>query len=85
LVGRQPKFKIHTNMDGDVRHCQRAGSRSSDRQSGWAALGQVAHHRHPHRAREVQGLRITLNVYNTLEEIDTFAAAVEASRNRRRE
>ena len=41
-------------------------------------LGQAPHHRHADRARRsTRALRVTPNVYTTLDEIDTFAEAME--------
>jgi selenocysteine lyase/cysteine desulfurase len=78
-VARQPKFKIHTSMDPAqscaIANVQIVGvptakvvSRLWDR---WRIIATPIVH------EEFEGLRVTPNVYTTLEEIDTFAAAME--------
>jgi len=78
-LARQPKFKIHTSMDPAqscaIANVQIVGvptakvvSRLWDR---WRIIATPIVH------EEFEGLRVTPNVYTTLEEIDTFAAAME--------
>ncbi len=78
-LARQPKFKIHTSMDpaqsGAIANVQIVGvptakvvARLWDR---WRIIATPIVH------EEFEGLRVTPNVYTTLEEIDTFAAAME--------
>src|SRR5882672_1856961 len=78
-LARQPKFRIHTSMD-PVQSCAIANvqvlgvptakvvGRLWDK---WRIIATPIVH------EEFEGLRITPNVYTTLEEIDTFAAAME--------
>ena len=78
-LSRQARFKIHTSMD-PAQSCAIANvqviglptakvvSRLWDR---WRIIATPIVH------EEFEGLRITPNVYTTLEEIDTFAAAIE--------
>ena len=75
----QPKFKIHTSLD-PAQSCAIANvqiigvptakvvTRLWDR---WRIIATPIVH------EEFEGLRVTPNVYTTLEEIDTFAAAME--------
>ena len=42
-----------------------------------APLEQAPDHRDAHQARRVPGLRVTPNVYTTLDEVDRFVAAIE--------
>jgi selenocysteine lyase/cysteine desulfurase len=78
-LARQPKFKIHTSMDPAqscaIANVQIVGvptakvvSRLWDR---WRIIATPIVH------EEFEGLRVTPNVYTTLEEVDTFAAAME--------
>jgi len=78
-LAQQPRFKIHTSMDPAqscaIANVQLIGiptakvvSRLWDR---WRIIATPIVH------DEFEGLRITPNVYTTLEEIDTFAAAME--------
>ncbi|HEU4936228.1 MAG TPA: aminotransferase class V-fold PLP-dependent enzyme [Vicinamibacterales bacterium] len=78
-LARQPKFKIHTSMDPAqscaIANVQIVGlptakvvTRLWDR---WRIIATPIVH------DEFEGLRVTPNVYTTLEEIDTFAAAME--------
>jgi isopenicillin-N epimerase len=78
-LARQPKFKIHTSLDAAqscaIANVQIVGvptakvvTRLWDR---WRIIATPIVH------EEFEGLRVTPNVYTTLEEIDTFAAAME--------
>ena len=78
-LARQPKFKIHTSMDPAqscaIANVQIVGvptakvvTRLWDR---WRIIATPIVH------DEFEGLRVTPNVYTTLEEVDTFAAAME--------
>ena len=78
-LARQAKFKMHTSMDPAqscaIANVQIVGvptakvvSRLWDR---WRIIATPIVH------EEFEGLRVTPNVYTTLEEIDTFAAAME--------
>jgi len=78
-LARQAKFKIHTSMDPAqscaIANVQIVGvptakvvARLWDR---WRIIATPIVH------EEFEGLRVTPNVYTTLEEIDTFAAAME--------
>jgi len=78
-LARQPKFKIHTSLDAAqscaIANVQIIGvptakvvTRLWDR---WRIIATPIVH------EEFEGLRVTPNVYTTLEEIDTFAAAME--------
>ena len=78
-LSRQPKFTIHTSMDPAqscaIANVQIGGvptakvvTRLWDR---WRIIATPITH------EEFEGLRVTPNVYTTLEEIDTFAAAME--------
>jgi selenocysteine lyase/cysteine desulfurase len=78
-LARQSKFKIHTSMDPAqscaIANVQIVGvptaqvvTRLWDR---WRIIATPITH------EEFEGLRVTPNVYTTLEEIDTFAAAME--------
>jgi len=78
-LARQAKFKIHTSMDPAqscaIANVQIVGlptakvvTRLWDR---WRIIATPIVH------EEFEGLRVTPNVYTTLEEIDTFAAAME--------
>jgi selenocysteine lyase/cysteine desulfurase len=78
-LARQPKFTIHTSLDPAqscaIANVQIAGvpttkvvTRLWDR---WRIIATPIVH------EEFEGLRVTPNVYTTLEEIDTFAAAME--------
>ena len=78
-LARQPKFKIHTSMDPAqscaIANVQIVGvptaqvvTRLWDR---WRIIATPIVH------EEFEGLRVTPNVYTTLEEVDTFAAAME--------
>ncbi len=78
-LARQSKFKIHTSMDPAqscaIANVQIVGvptakvvTRLWDR---WRIIATPIVH------EEFEGLRVTPNVYTTLEEVDTFAAAME--------
>jgi selenocysteine lyase/cysteine desulfurase len=78
-LARQPKFKIHTSLEPAqscaIANVQIVGvptakvvSRLWDR---WRIIATPIVH------EEFEGLRVTPNVYTTLEEVDTFAAAME--------
>jgi selenocysteine lyase/cysteine desulfurase len=78
-LGKQAKFKIHTSMDPAqscaIANVQVVGiptakivSRLWDR---WRIIATPIVH------EEFEGLRVTPNVYTTIEEIDTFASAME--------
>ena len=78
-LAAQPKFKIHTSLDPAqscaIANVQIVGvptakvvTRLWDR---WRIIATPIVH------DEFEGLRVTPNVYTTLEEIDTFAAAME--------
>ena len=78
-LGRQAKFRIHTSMDPAqscaIANVQVTGvptakvvTRLWDR---WRIIATPIVH------EEFEGLRVTPNVYTTLEEIDTFGAAME--------
>ena len=78
-LSQNPKIKIHTNLDpahscaiGTVQitdvPTQKVVARLWDR---WRIIGTPIVH------AEYEGARITPNVYTTLEEVDTFAAAME--------
>ena len=78
-LARQTKFKMHTSMDPAqscaIANVQIVGvptakvvARLWDR---WRIIATPIVH------EEFEGLRVTPNVYTTLEEIDTFAAAME--------
>jgi len=78
-LARQAKFKMHTSMDPAqscaIANVQIVGvptakvvARLWDR---WRIIATPIVH------EEFEGLRVTPNVYTTLEEIDTFAAAME--------
>ena len=78
-LSRQPKFRIHTSLDPAqscaIANVQIVGiptpkivSRLWDR---WRIIATPIIH------EEFEGLRVTPNVYTTLEEIDTFATAME--------
>jgi selenocysteine lyase/cysteine desulfurase len=78
-LAKQPKFKIHTSMDPAqscaIANVQVVGiptpkivSQLWDR---WRIIATPIVH------EEFEGLRVTPNVYTTIEEIDTFASAME--------
>jgi len=78
-LGGHPKFRIHTNLDpahscaiGNVQIAGVQTARLVPRLwERWRIIATPIVH------REYEGVRVTPNVYTTLEEIDTFAAAME--------
>jgi selenocysteine lyase/cysteine desulfurase len=78
-LGRHPKFRIHTNLD-PAHSCAIGNVQTLGVPTGkvvahlwekWRIIATPIVH------AEYEGLRVTPNVYTTLEEIDTFAAAME--------
>jgi isopenicillin-N epimerase len=78
-LGASPKFRIHTNLDpahscaiGNVQIVGVPTARLVPRLwERWRIIATPIVH------AEYEGVRVTPNVYTTLEEIDTFAAAME--------
>ncbi|MEX1127294.1 MAG: aminotransferase class V-fold PLP-dependent enzyme [Vicinamibacterales bacterium] len=78
-LGRNPKFRIHTNLDpahscaiGNVEMIGvPTGQVVSQLWEKWRIIATPIVH------AEYTGLRVTPNVYTTLEEVDTFIAAME--------
>ena len=76
---KNPKVKIHTNLDPAhscaIGNVQIAGVKTNDvvgrLWTKWRIIATPINH------EEYEGLRVTPNVYTTLEEVDTFAAAME--------
>jgi len=78
-LGRNPKFRIHTNLD-PAHSCAIGNVQTLGVPTGkvvahlwekWRIIATPIVH------AEYEGLRVTPNVYTTLEEIDTFTAAME--------
>ena len=78
-LARQPKFRIHTSMD-PAQSCAIANVQIPGIPSAkvvgrlwdkWRIIATPIAH------EEFEGIRVTPNVYTTLDEIDTFAAAME--------
>ena len=78
-LGRNPKFRIHTNLDpahscaiGNVEMIGvPTGQVVSQLWEKWRIIATPIVH------AEYTGLRVTPNVYTTLEEVDTFITAME--------
>jgi isopenicillin-N epimerase len=78
-LGSKPKFRIHTNLDPAhscaIGNVQIVGVPTAQVVAQlwekWRIIATPIVH------AEYEGLRVTPNVYTTLEEIDTFAAAME--------
>lgn len=78
-LSRQSKFKIHTSMDPAqscaIANVQIVGTPTAKvvgrLWDKWRIIATPIAH------EEFEGVRVTPNVYTTLEEIDTFAAAME--------
>ena len=75
----QPRFRLHTNLD-PAHSCAIANVQLEGLAPGkavaqlWEKWRIIAT---PITHKEYEGLRVTPNVYTTLEEVDTFAAAME--------
>jgi selenocysteine lyase/cysteine desulfurase len=78
-LGGQPKFRIHTNLDPAhscaIGNVQLIGTPTAkvvaQLWEKWRIIATPIAH------EEYEGLRVTPNVYTTLEEVDTFIAAME--------
>ena len=78
-LARNPKFRIHTNLDvahscaiGNVQMLGvPTGKVVAQLWEKWRIIATPIAH------EEYEGLRVTPNVYTTLEEVDTFIAAME--------
>jgi isopenicillin-N epimerase len=78
-LGSKPKFRIHTNLDPAhscaIGNVQTVGVPTpqvvAQLWEKWRIIATPIVH------AEYEGLRVTPNVYTTIEEIDTFAAAME--------
>ena len=78
-LGAHPKFRIHTNLDPAhscaIGNVQLTGMPTAkvvaQLWEKWRIIATPIVH------PEYEGLRVTPNVYTTLEEVDTFAAAME--------
>ena len=78
-LGRNPKFRIHTNLDPAhscaIGNVQILGVPTAkvvpQLWDKWRIIATPISH------KEYEGLRVTPNVYTTIEEVDTFAAAME--------
>ena len=76
---KHPKVKIHTNLDPAhscaIGNVQIVGVKTNEVVAElwgrWRIIATPINH------EEYEGLRVTPNVYTTLEEVDTFAAAME--------
>ena len=80
-LGRSPKFRIHTNLDpahscaiGNVQVLAVPANKVvAQLWEKWRIIATPI--KHP----EYEGIRVTPNVYTTLEEVDTFVEAMEQS------
>ncbi|CAN5853793.1 aminotransferase class V-fold PLP-dependent enzyme [soil metagenome] len=78
-LGRDPRFRIHTNLDPEhscaIGNVQTIGVPTgkvvAQLWEKWRIIATPIVH------QEYEGLRVTPNVYTTLEEVDTFIAAME--------
>ena len=78
-LGKNPKFRIHTNLDpahscaiGNVQIVSVPTSKVVPQLwNKWRIIATPINH------KEYEGLRVTPNVYTTLEEVDTFGTAME--------
>ena len=78
-LGKNPKFRIHTNLDpahscaiGNVQVLSVPTSKVvTQLWNKWRIIATPINH------KEYEGLRVTPNVYTTLEEVDTFGTAME--------
>jgi isopenicillin-N epimerase len=79
-LAKHPKMRLHTNLDPAhscaIGNVQIAGMKTGDVVSQlWTKWRIIAT---PIVHEEYEGLRVTPNVYTTIEEVDTFAAAMES-------
>jgi isopenicillin-N epimerase len=79
-LARHPRVRLHTNLDPAhscaIGNVQIVGMKTGEIVSQlWAKWRIIAT---PIVHAEYEGLRVTPNVYTTLEEIDTFSAAMES-------
>ena len=80
-LGRSPKFRIHTNLDpahscaiGNVQVLAVPANKVvAQLWEKWRIIATPIKH------AEYEGIRVTPNVYTTLEEVDTFVEAMEQS------
>src|SRR5215203_5527658 len=77
-LSAHPEVRIHTNLapehSCEIRTVQHTHVPTATRR---AAVVRLAHHRHTDHSCRIRGVRVTPNVYTTIEEIDTFASAMQ--------